>query len=49
VAEHHGVNIGSTANSTLGVGMQIRPADAYGLDPDLHFAGSGILNRHISQ
>ena len=29
--------------------MQIGSADAYRLDPDLHFAGSGIFNRHISK
>src|SRR5277367_5654731 len=49
VPEHHGVDIGSTANGTLGVGMQIGPADAYGLDPDLHFTGCRIFNRHISK
>jgi hypothetical protein len=29
--------------------MQIGSADAYRLDPDLHFAGSGIFNRHVSK
>jgi hypothetical protein len=29
--------------------MQIGPADAYGLDPDLHFTRSGIFERHISK
>jgi hypothetical protein len=29
--------------------MQIGPAHAHGLDPNLHFARSGILNRHVSQ
>ena len=29
--------------------MQIGPADAHRLDPDLHFARSGIFNRHVSQ
>src|ERR1700747_730588 len=49
VPEHHRVDIGSATDSTLRVGMQIGPTDAYGLDPDLHFAGSGILNRHVSK
>ena len=29
--------------------MEIGPADAHSLDPDLHFARSGIFNRHVSE
>jgi hypothetical protein len=49
VPEYHGVDIRSTAHSALGVGMQIGPADAYGLDPDLHFARSEVFKRHVSE
>src|ERR1700747_2509356 len=49
MSEHHGVDIGSAADSSLGVGMQIGPAAAYGLDSDLQFAGTGISNRHVRE
>jgi hypothetical protein len=49
VPEYHRVDIRSAADSTLGVGMQIGPADAYCLDPDLHFARSRIFKRHVSK
>ena len=29
--------------------MQIGPANAHSLDPDLHFARSRIFNRHVGQ
>ncbi len=46
VPEHHRVDIGSAADRGLGVGTQIGPSDAYSLNPDLHFAQSGIFNWH---
>ena len=49
VPEHHRVDIGSAADRALGVGMQIGPADAHSLDPDLHFTRSGIFNRHVGK
>src|SRR4051794_25864785 len=46
--EDHRVDIWSAADTALGVGVQIAPADAYGLDPHLPFAPSRIFNRHVS-
>src|SRR3954447_25331859 len=48
VPEYHRVDIRSAANPAVGVRMQIGPADANGLDPDLHLSRSGIFNWHVS-
>src|SRR5206468_2843235 len=49
MSEYHRINVRSAADPALAVSMKIGSADAYGLDADLHFAWSGIFNRHVSK
>jgi len=49
VSEYHRVDIRSAADTALAVGMQIGPADAYSLNPDLDLSRSRIFNRYVGK
>ena len=49
VSQQHRVHIGAAAHRALGVGVHVRAAHAHSLNPDLHFARSGIVDLHLHQ
>ena len=47
VAQHHRIHVRHAAHVAFAKGVQIRPANAHSLYPDLHLARAGIVDRHL--